>query len=204
MKTCSKCSCQYEGSVCKPCRAAYMRQWNQANPDKVKASKKKKYAAHKAEDNARSKAWAQANPEKSGAIKKAWKLRNRESYLAQQREYAKKRYESNRVELLAKDSVSRTKEPYRTWREKNRERLSRESLEKYHASEDAKFKASVRGKLRRALQAGKLVKPDMCSNCNEPNKVEAHHNDYSKPLEVTWLCCGCHKKIHSKFFNKGG
>jgi len=179
-----------------------MRKWNEANPDKVKASRSKKYFAHKADINEKNKAWAQANPEKSGAIKKAWKLRNKEAYLTQQREYAKKRYEARREELLASRKTPEANEVYKAWREQNRERISQESLEKYHSSPDIKLKASVRGKLRRALQTGQLMKPEVCSKCSEPKRLEAHHHDYSKPLEVIWLCCGCHRKVHSKFFKQ--
>ena len=26
--------------------------------------------------------------------------------------------------------------------------------------------------------------------------MEAHHDDYSKPFEVRWLCASCHKRLH--------
>ncbi len=32
----------------------------------------------------------------------------------------------------------------------------------------------------------------ICSDCGE-TKVEAHHEDYSKPLDVEWLCKKHHK-----------
>lgn len=41
-----------------------------------------------------------------------------------------------------------------------------------------------------AVRAGKLVKKP-CKVCGK-ERVEAHHNDYSKPLRVVWLC----KKHH--------
>ena len=42
-----------------------------------------------------------------------------------------------------------------------------------------------------AMRAGWLVKPKVCSMCpvGEP---EAHHKDYSRPLDIVWLCKECH------------
>jgi len=37
-----------------------------------------------------------------------------------------------------------------------------------------------------ALKTGKIKKLD-CARCGGPSN-HAHHSDYSKPLEVTWLC----------------
>ena len=54
-------------------------------------------------------------------------------------------------------------------------------------------KQSAREKLNYAVRAGKIKKPDCCSKCGVvPKKIEADHRDYSKPLEVTWLCTPCH------------
>lgn len=47
-----------------------------------------------------------------------------------------------------------------------------------------------------ALQTGKLIKPKKCELCKEQKKVQAHHHDYSKPLDVKWLCSGCHNTMH--------
>lgn len=30
-------------------------------------------------------------------------------------------------------------------------------------------------------------------------KVHAHHRDYTKPLEVIWLCPKCHHRLHANF-----
>ena len=49
-----------------------------------------------------------------------------------------------------------------------------------------------------AVRDGRLRKPDRCSRCNDSRdwwfRLEAHHEDYSKPLEVTWLCPPCHRR----------
>ena len=47
-----------------------------------------------------------------------------------------------------------------------------------------------------AIVAGRLVKPAVCSNCNRGGKIEGHHEDYDKPLEIVWLCIRCHNDRH--------
>lgn len=48
-----------------------------------------------------------------------------------------------------------------------------------------------------AIRDGHLVKPAACSICrtipDTGRKLQAHHVDYSKPLEVEWLCTDCHR-----------
>lgn len=56
-------------------------------------------------------------------------------------------------------------------------------------------KANARGAVYDAVRSGVLVRPSMCA-CGTP-RVEAHHPDYSKPLDVVWLCKGCHAAEHS-------
>jgi len=48
--------------------------------------------------------------------------------------------------------------------------------------------------VQRALGQGKLSKQP-CEVCGEP-KVDAHHDDYSKPLKVRWLCRTHHTRLH--------
>ena len=48
-----------------------------------------------------------------------------------------------------------------------------------------------------ALRCGVLVKPHVCSACgcqDTEHRIEAHHYDYSKPLDIIWLCTPCHRK----------
>lgn len=66
-------------------------------------------------------------------------------------------------------------------------RIELERLEKI--SRDKSF---ARGKVTYAIRVGILVK-EACY-CGE-TKVEAHHPDYSKPLEVIWACKRHHVKL---------
>ena len=51
-----------------------------------------------------------------------------------------------------------------------------------------------------AIKSG-LITRKPCLFCGS-SETEGHHEDYSKPLEVIWLCPKCHAKIHRVF--KGG
>jgi hypothetical protein len=65
---------------------------------------------------------------------------------------------------------------------------------KYHKRYPYKHRAMA--KVRNALKRGAIIRPEKCSNCNKNKRIEAHHEDYNKPLEVIWLCSKCHKAIH--------
>ncbi len=55
---------------------------------------------------------------------------------------------------------------------------------------EAKRKANARSYLHRYVKLGKITK-GVCEVCGD-DIVEAHHRDYSKPLEVQWLCVKHH------------
>jgi len=58
-------------------------------------------------------------------------------------------------------------------------------------------KRNAKAKVEYALKTGKLTKPELCEACKEKRKLEGHHFDYSKPLEVVWLCHKCHSAVRS-------
>jgi hypothetical protein len=59
-----------------------------------------------------------------------------------------------------------------------------------------KYPEHVRARLmvRTAIASGKL-KRQPCEQCGAPN-AHGHHDDYSKPLDVRWLCPPCHAAHH--------
>lgn len=50
----------------------------------------------------------------------------------------------------------------------------------------------ARSRVSTEVRAGRLVRPTACSSCHAGCAPQAHHEDYAKPLDVTWLCRGCH------------
>ncbi len=60
------------------------------------------------------------------------------------------------------------------------------------------IKARAHVRVRYALKAGWLQKPDKCTRCGKEGRVEAHHQDYLWPLAVEWVCLRCQRKIHAE------
>jgi len=88
-----------------------------------------------------------------------------------------------------------------------------ESRKKYKHTEKGKvserrYRKSLYGRLPEKLRArglvnthirrGKIKKPICCGRCGRKTSLQAHHPDYSKPLEIRWLCLRCHKLADSE------
>lgn len=56
-------------------------------------------------------------------------------------------------------------------------------------------KDAARKECRAAVADGRLIKKP-CRICGTVDPIHAHHGDYRKPLEVTWLCPDCHDEMH--------
>lgn len=59
-----------------------------------------------------------------------------------------------------------------------------------------KEKWIARAKLRYAVSKGLIKKLKRCEVCEEVKPLQGHHEDYSLPLEVVWLCTRCHADRH--------
>lgn len=61
-----------------------------------------------------------------------------------------------------------------------------------------KHKIKARRILYQALLLGKVIR-GVCEKCGL-SKVDAHHEDYTKPLKVRWFCRRHHMELHRKVF----
>jgi hypothetical protein len=55
----------------------------------------------------------------------------------------------------------------------------------------------ARSVLARAVRKGKVERESICqvAECDKATS-DAHHHDYSAPLEVVWLCAQYHRRLH--------
>ena len=61
-------------------------------------------------------------------------------------------------------------------------------------SPEQKMKSNCRAMANVYQRRGKLI-PQPCEVCGD--KAQKHHDDYSKPLQVRWLCRWCHTQLHN-------
>lgn len=65
------------------------------------------------------------------------------------------------------------------------------------------LKAAARTALGNAVRDGCVIKPTICQGegCGKVaigRNLHGHHKDYSKSLEVDWLCTACHGAAHRR------
>lgn len=88
------------------------------------------------------------------------------------------------------------RDAYNEWYQNNKEH-KREYVAKRRKEDQKKIKAQ--NKLNKAVQYGRVTKPEKCERCNQVADLDGHHHDYNKPLDVIWLCRSCHMKEHSEY-----
>ena len=59
------------------------------------------------------------------------------------------------------------------------------------------IKVKARLAVSKAVKEGTLDKPSLCEQCDSEASLDGHHDDYSKVLDVRWLCKPCHADWHS-------
>lgn len=62
------------------------------------------------------------------------------------------------------------------------------------STEQRELRMAARGAVSNAIRAGRLIRQP-CERCGVP-EAQAHHDDYSKPLDVRWLCQEHHNDVH--------
>ena len=89
-----------------------------------------------------------------------------------------------RLREFRKRNPQKNREKNQIWREQHPEKNSAHKAVAY---------ALARGRIER--------KP--CERCGKHGRVHAHHDDYSRPLDVMWLCPNHHRERHRELAAQG-
>ncbi len=77
---------------------------------------------------------------------------------------------------------------------------ARQHRRKYHElSSEHRRRANARSYLNVYVSRGIIHRGTICEACGKDSatvEIQAHHADYDKPLDVNWLCVGCHVMFH--------
>jgi hypothetical protein len=98
----------------------------------------------------------------------------------------RKNYRARRLVYAAYYQARERTERRKEQRRRHQEKRRIEHPEKYAA----------RTAVGNAIRDGKLIRKP-CEACGEL-KTQAHHDDYSKPLDVRWLCFKHHRQHHGQ------
>ena len=198
MKKCTKCGIEKEEkefhksnkvgsghiSSCKVCESERKKRTYYQDLEGTREKKREEAKRNRKKRSEYAKRVRAANPEKIRELSK-------KSYYKHREEISQRRKEKAHTA----EAREKNNERQRKWRIEKRENYN--ALMVYRRAKN-KEKTIARNKLTAAIQKGTLMRPKTCSLCKKEDLIEAHHPDYSKPLEVLWVCRKCHCKIHGK------
>jgi len=86
---------------------------------------------------------------------------------------------------------------YRAYDKKRGARKTKAQITAYNTAYPSKYKAKIA--LGNAVRDGKISKATKCESCGDSHYwLHGHHDDYSLPLDVRWLCPPCHFAWHKE------
>lgn len=120
------------------------------------------------------------------------RTRRHETYAEYDRERRERDLEGYRAERTANNAA---------YRDRNRAAIrERQEARRLRLESDPEVGAThrrahiARAIVSNAVKSGKLIRPENCEQCGGPGPIEGAHEDYSRPLEVRWLCQKCHRR----------
>jgi len=156
---------------CKDCCRAYSREWNKKNltPERAAEYRSRFAAKNPGYATYKKEEWLEKNPEKA--------------------------------RILYEKKLLRDKEKYRLMREAQGKKVGERPPALSHYERKKRYfekhpiKAECMKIYKYAIRQGKLVRGP-CSVCGVTEGVDGHHTDYTKPLDVVWLCKPHHREAH--------
>ncbi len=121
-----------------------------------------------------------------------------------------KKCDAEQSKIYYNANKERVIQRHRTFYQANREKCQTASrfyyqahrqeclLRDYEAHLKDPLRKKCQNKTQYAIRTGVLVIHN-CTDCGlspKTEKIQAHHEDYEKPLIVIWLCASCHLRRH--------
>lgn len=99
-----------------------------------------------------------------------------------------------RYNQTAKGKAARIRANRKYFRTEKGKRVKAKSQRKNYLRDPARRRAV--SKLCYEVRMGRVIRPRACERCGVTCKPHGHHSDYSRPLDVEWLCKSCHDAEH--------
>jgi ribosomal protein S27AE len=124
----------------------------------------------------------------------------RECFNTWQRHSARKNRDKERIRQAAWRDANpeKPREITRRYRQLHPDRVAMRSP---HERSVHPERVKARKALYYAVKVGTVIRSATCQQCNSSASTQGHHTDYSRPLDVRWLCPRCHKRIHMELGN---
>jgi hypothetical protein len=126
--------------------------------------------------------------------------KNPEKYL----ELGRISYHRHKEEIAKRRKIKRSSPEAREKENLRQNEWRKQNKEKYGAyvrkwQKANRIKINAHAKVHRAVENGTLIRGIKCEECGTgKGKMEGHHEDYNKPLQLIWLCRLCHANKTSK------
>lgn len=137
------------------------------------------------------KAYREENRARLSAVESEWKKADRKKNPERWRKKYREKYRRQQMKIHG-DGWKPRKRLTAVERSENRNAAARKKYRRWREIHPEQYLAKLA--VKAALKVGRLVKQP-CSVCGDP-KGQAHHPDYSAPLEVVWLCDAHHRQAH--------
>lgn len=176
---------------------ARSRKYKQENPEKAKKSRIKYVTENPEKVKISTQKYRDKNREKVRLWARNFYYKNREKRLALSKKLGKLWRDSHPVERRLRQIKYRTNN-----REKyiaSMQKQSKKESEKLRIKEWSKKnpeKVTAHRLANSALKNGFIQIKNACEACGAESKLEMHHEDYSKPLKVKFLCKSCHRIVN--------
>ena len=179
-----------------------------AHIEKRRAANRKKYAAERAQRLAYLKNYYATHPARRAVIKASnlrWSSMHPEKVKSARARFWSRQPggESGYLREWKREHPDRVRASTARYRRENpvKVRNASKKWRKTHPEKVAAWKQrpEVRKKIKARSAAGHAKIPaTVCSNCGSKERLQRHHPDYDKPLEVVILCRPCHKEEDKK------